>query len=289
MSKVGKGTWLSNATVKMTNYWGALQTRAAKGGNGKGIVGGRGTEDPGCMIEEEGRRGGLQSKTPELGRRKGKRKGKGGKGIAKGRHYEEQIEARSGRGMGRRIQHQRHLGMEQTEERRRRGIERRMHYLCYKDKVPPQRTTVEGQVRWTWQQHMEDCCKVWQEGPKTQKLSGWWQLIKEERWKWRTSGQEHRIPRWEEEGVAEPYMMYHKPTGKAYAEVAFNGHQARLKERWSMRWGDEDLVSTAMRTSESMAERIVWPVERFLGQRRGHVAFWRRLSMRERFWAKRVQ
>ena len=121
-------------------------------------------------------------------------------------------------------------------------MERRMHYPCYKEKVPLQCTTVEGEVRWTWWQHMEDGRKVWQEGPKTQKWRRLWQLIKEERWKWKTSGQEHPIPRWAEEGVAEACMMYHKPTSKAYARVAYNEHQARLKKRCSMRWGDEDLV-----------------------------------------------
>ena len=79
--------------------------------------------------------------------------------------------------------------------------------------------------------------QVGQDGPKTQKLHRLWQLIKEEQWKWKTSGQEHRIPRWEEEGVAEAYMVYHKPTGKAYVPVAYNGHQAWLKKRWSMSGG----------------------------------------------------
>ena len=113
----------------MTNYWGALQMRAAQEGSGKGTFGGRGIEDPSWVNEEEGKGGGLESKTLELGRRKGKGKGKRGKG---------------------------HQGMEHTEERRTRGMERSMHYPWYKDKVPLQHTTVEGEVRWTWRQHMED-------------------------------------------------------------------------------------------------------------------------------------
>ena len=42
------------------------------------------------------------------------------------------------------------------------------------------------------------------------------------------------------------------------------------------RWEDNDLVSRVMRASESMYEWIVWPIERFLWQRRGHVQFWKR-------------
>ena len=79
--------------------------------------------------------------------------------------------------------------------------------------------------------------------------------------------------------------MYHKPTGKACAGVAYNGHQARLKKRWNKRWGDEDLVSRVLRTSESMSEGMVWPLESFPRQRRGHVSFWRRSSLREGFGA----
>ena len=56
-------------------------------------------------------------------------------------------------------------------------MERRMHYPLHKEKVPRQRTTVEGEVRWTWRQHMEDCRKVRQEGPKIQTLRQLWQLI----------------------------------------------------------------------------------------------------------------
>ena len=150
-SKVGKRTWLPDAGLKVTNYWGALHRRTAQEAKGKGTLGRRGTVDPGWVNDEEGRGGGLQSKTPELGRRKGtgKGKGKGGKGKGKGRHHVEHTEARSGRGIGRRIQHQHHRGMEHTEERRSRGMERRMHYPWYKEKVPLQRTTVEGEVRWT--------------------------------------------------------------------------------------------------------------------------------------------
>ena len=36
-----------------------------------------------------------------------------------------------------------------------------------------------------------------------------------------------------------------------------------VKEEMEHEWGDEDLVSRVVRTSESMAEWILWPVERF--------------------------
>ena len=78
--------------------------RAAKEGNGKGIIGGRGIGDPGWVNEEEGKRGGFQQNTG-VWKEKREGKGKGGKGIEKRRLYEEQTEARGGRGMGRRIQH----------------------------------------------------------------------------------------------------------------------------------------------------------------------------------------
>ena len=58
--------------------------RAAKGGRGKGGHGGGGTEDPGWVDKEDDRRGGLESKTLGLGRRKGNSKGKGEKGKGKG-------------------------------------------------------------------------------------------------------------------------------------------------------------------------------------------------------------
>ena len=76
--------------------------------------------------------------------------------------------------MRKRIQHRGYQGTEHTKQRRSRGREGRMHYPWYKEKVPLQRITVEREVRWTWRQHMEDCRKVWQEGPKTQKLRQLW-------------------------------------------------------------------------------------------------------------------
>ena len=82
-SKGGKGAWLPEAGLKVTNYWGALHRRTAQKGKGKGTLGRRGTVDPGWVNDEEGGGVRLQSQIPELGRRKGT--GRGREEKAKGR------------------------------------------------------------------------------------------------------------------------------------------------------------------------------------------------------------
>ena len=74
--------------------------------------------------------------------------------------------------------------------------------------------------------------------------------------------EEHRIPRWEEKGVVEAYMMCHKPIGKVYARAAYHRCQEGLRIRWSTSWQEDELVSGVMRTSESMFELFAWAIEK---------------------------
>ena len=99
-------------------------------------------------------------------------------------------------------------------------MERRMKYAWHKK--PPQRVSAKGEVRWAWWQHMEASPNRWQEGPNNRKLRALRQLITQEQWKWKNRGEEHRMPRQEEEGVA--CTMYRNTTREPDVGVAYHGH-----------------------------------------------------------------
>ena len=90
---------------------------------------------------------------------------------------------------------------------------------------PPKR-----QRDWTWLGHQACCKQLWEEGPRKRRLREVWNTIQKQHREWRKSGQNERIPRWDEGeqvGVAsDGYVFFHPPLGE---KRALEGPQQRTR------------------------------------------------------------